>query len=203
MAIQDSNAERRNLTVLSMSIIVYYAAGGEFDGDVKLPLINLHFENKAVLAYFLWGILGWFLLRYWMVNKESWQDSHRHDLINAIPYRMIEVYLKFRFSSKVARNPNFERNSRYSITIDNDKKIQFIAKLATGQFSPSERIEPKGILDKLYLSILCLYLFVTRQTLSGYFTPYLLFIIAVCLGVSDWLKNGACLFFFSFDDRSL
>jgi hypothetical protein len=58
MAIQDSNAERRNLTLLSMSIIVYYAAGGVFDGGVKLPLVNLHFENKAALAYFLWGTFG-------------------------------------------------------------------------------------------------------------------------------------------------
>lgn len=189
MAIQDSNAERRNLTLLSMSIIVYYAAEGEFDGGIKLPLVNLHFENNIMLAYFLWGILVWFLLRYWMVNKGSWQSDHRHELISAIPYRMVKAYLKFKFSKMIASNDNFSGSIKYQIVEGAGKKLGFRIQQATGSFPLSNQKEPKGILDNLYLAILSLYLFFTKPTLSGYFVPYMLFLIAVFMGGNDWLQS--------------
>ncbi len=42
MQIQDSSPERRNLIILSISIIVFYLAGGELiDNSVRLQVVNI------------------------------------------------------------------------------------------------------------------------------------------------------------------
>ena len=44
LAYQDSNPERRNLTVLSLCIIIFYLAGGAFlSNEVRLQVINVKF----------------------------------------------------------------------------------------------------------------------------------------------------------------
>jgi hypothetical protein len=76
MALQDSNQERRNLTVLSLSIIVFYLADGSLqDVNVKLQIINVVFSKPEVLANFAWILLFWFCFRYRIVHKGSWNVS--------------------------------------------------------------------------------------------------------------------------------
>jgi len=77
MPYSDSNPERRNLTVLSLAIIVYYLAGGEFlNNEVKLVIINAKFNNPSVLIAFVWVMLCWFLFRYFVTQKKQGQVFH-------------------------------------------------------------------------------------------------------------------------------
>lgn len=70
MAIHDSDPERRNLVVTSLAFIVYYLAGGYItDNNVRMQIVNITFDNKAVLAVFVWVMLLWFAWRYWQTHK--------------------------------------------------------------------------------------------------------------------------------------
>ena len=191
MAIQDSNAERRNLTVLSMSIIIYYAAGGEFAGDVKLPLINLHFENQEVLAYFLWGILGWFLFRYWLVNKGDFRKGYIRELENGLPQWLTRLYIRPIFVDKFSESePEKSGYFVYTFYSVDDKKIGFsMEKSKSGMGTEREVIEIKGIKDRLFVKVCTACLLITRPTLTGYYVPYGLFLIAVYFGLTDWLQH--------------
>lgn len=72
MSIEDSNPERRNLMVLSTSIIVYYLAGGVIvDDQLTLELVNIKFAKGWVLQIFIWMMLLWFGFRYWIENRET------------------------------------------------------------------------------------------------------------------------------------
>jgi len=81
MAIQDSNPERRNVLVTSLSIIVFYLAGGEFtDSTVRLQMVNVHFSNPEILGYFIWGLLIWFFFRYWLIHQGSWKEEFYNEI---------------------------------------------------------------------------------------------------------------------------
>lgn len=70
MAIQDSDPERRNLSVASIAFILFYFGGGELaDNLVKLPIVNIRFTNTHFLAVAAWVALFWFLYRYWQKHR--------------------------------------------------------------------------------------------------------------------------------------
>jgi hypothetical protein len=75
MAIADGNAERRNLTVLSLSIIVYFLGGAEPTGQIGLPMVNVSFNNTEVLVATVWIMLLWFHFRYWQENHVEGNDT--------------------------------------------------------------------------------------------------------------------------------
>ena len=65
MAIEDDNPVRKNLTLLSTGIIVFYFSGGSLkNNELTLELINFQFENVGFLKGFIWAMLIWFLFRY-------------------------------------------------------------------------------------------------------------------------------------------
>lgn len=75
MAIADGNAERRNLTVLSLAIIVYFIAGARPTGQIGLPLVNVTFSNTYMLVTVVWMMLFWFNFRYWQENHLEGNDK--------------------------------------------------------------------------------------------------------------------------------
>ena len=70
MAIQDSDPERRNLVITSLSFIVFYLAGGHIpENTLKLQIVNITFNNTHVLIITAWLMLAWFAIRYWQTHK--------------------------------------------------------------------------------------------------------------------------------------
>jgi hypothetical protein len=70
LQIQDSSPERRNLTVTAFSIIIFYLAGAEFNNqEIRLQIINVHFTDPSILTSAVWGVLFWFAFRYWQTFR--------------------------------------------------------------------------------------------------------------------------------------
>jgi hypothetical protein len=69
--------EKRNLTVLSFAIVVFYLAGGSisFD-DVRLGIFNAHFEHTYIIVAAIWLVLIWFAFRYWVTTKGKYLQEH-------------------------------------------------------------------------------------------------------------------------------
>lgn len=108
-------------------------------------------------------------------------------MTSAIPQRFIDVYLIKRFSNIKAQRQEFSGGCKHSIITDNENKITFRMRQATGAFPVSHQIKPKGFFDRFYLFLLSSYLFLTRPTLSAYLVPYILALIAVVVGLADCL----------------
>lgn len=76
MPISDSNPERRNLVLISLAFILFYAAGGSFDGEkITLLVVNLQFSRPEVLTIFVWVFLFWFALRFYQKSHLVYQNE--------------------------------------------------------------------------------------------------------------------------------
>lgn len=81
MPYQDSNPERRNLMVLSMSIIIFTLGKAEIvDGKLTLPLINVVLRDPSELIVVLWLSLGWLIVQYFNVHHHGWTKGREDDL---------------------------------------------------------------------------------------------------------------------------
>ncbi len=191
MAIQDSNPERRNLSLLSISIIIYYAAGGEvIDDVVRLHVINVSFQKPEVLAYFVWGILCWFCFRYWQLNRDSWKKELFKEMVD------VSHHSSFLYSHLVKKfglggdfsNSHFEDRHWVKISHKGPLAITFqhIYKDDSGA-QKSETKEIQSIPDYVLLTLYGATMFFIRPTLSGYFVPYILFVLAVFFGIQGRL----------------
>ncbi|MCZ4286381.1 hypothetical protein O4H29_16240 [Marinobacter salarius] len=95
MPVADAHAERRNLTVLSLSIIVYFLAGGVPTGNISLPMLSIKFTRSEILAIMVWAILVWFHFRYWQETRSVFQAKIRDRLaIFAKSHQPLRNYLK-------------------------------------------------------------------------------------------------------------
>jgi len=185
MALHDSNPERRNLSVMSLSIIVFFLAGGEFtESTVRLQIINVYFSNSEVLSDFIWILLVWFLFRYWLIHQGSWKKEFASEL-NFVPTRIIYWHLTKRFEL----DDDFSRSyypNRHFLKIDGNSgtKLTFrhIYKNETDS-QLSDTIQVSTIGDRALVGLCAVYLFFRKPSLSGYFIPYFLFLWAVSLGV--------------------
>jgi hypothetical protein len=91
MAIQDSNAERRNLMVTSIGFIAYFYAGGSFpNSSVRLQVINADFSRPEVLSVMAWTAFIWFLYRYWVTHSGDFTKHFRGELYDL----RIKSYIK-------------------------------------------------------------------------------------------------------------
>lgn len=76
MAIQDSDPERRNLTVISLAFVAYFYAAGSFpSSEVKLHVVNATFGRPWVLGVIAWIAFFWFLYRYWLTHRDQFYSQ--------------------------------------------------------------------------------------------------------------------------------
>ena len=189
MAIQDSNPERRNLSLLSISIITFYAAGGEvIDNVVRFQIINVGFHKPEVLAYFVWGILCWFCFRYWLLNRDGWKKELFKEMVDTSNYSFL---LHRHIVKKFGLGTNFSRSyyvDKHWVALCPKGPLglvyQHIFKDDTGS-QQSETKDINTLLDKILLTLFGATMFFRKPTLSGYFVPYFLFLSAVLLGVQS------------------
>lgn len=72
MTYSDNNPERRNLTILSLAIIIFYLGEGYLlKSEISFTLVNIGFHNQAFLVTFVWIMLFWFLFRYAVTNRHT------------------------------------------------------------------------------------------------------------------------------------
>jgi len=190
MAIQDSNSERRNLSLLSLCIVVYYAAGGHLaDETVRLQIINVSFSKPVVLVYFIWSILFWFCFRYWLLNHNNYKESLFIEMDSTTVSLFFYKYLVSRFGLS-SNFSNSYYQDRHWVKVCKSAppgiKFQHTYKAGTGH-QQNEFIEIETIADKFHLIGHAVIIAFCKPTISGYFTPYVLFLAAILLGLKDWL----------------
>jgi hypothetical protein len=191
MALQDSNAERRNLTVLSVSIILYFLAGGALTSDiVRLQVINVEFQNPEVLKYFVWILLLWFGFRYWLLNKGSWKEPLVNELCSretcsAIYYpHLIKLFgLSEDYSLSYYKDRHWVKLEKSSVNL---VEFKHIFRSESGQ-QLSKKLEAETISDKIIIFRCIVELFFRQPTISGYFVPYFIFLWALFLIVKSAL----------------
>ncbi|MBT3017314.1 MAG: hypothetical protein KME63_16360 [Candidatus Thiodiazotropha sp. (ex Clathrolucina costata)] len=198
MAIQDSNAERRNLTVTSIAFIAYFYAGGSFpDTSVKLQVINAEFSQPEMLAVIAWGMLVWFIYRYWQAHGGSFVNDFRSEFNEWKSRQYIKKYVASRIGCDLAtdkvegyyvtsifwKNWYVSTSCVYATNIGrrSDGTIQSYSQ------GPSEKQIPEIKFTNLNGWVLAL-----RSTMecafkypsfSNYIVPYILALLAVCGGL--------------------
>lgn len=81
MTVHDSSPERRNLNILSISVILFYLADGKVEGSsLTMNMMNVSFGNTDMLRYSVVVFLLWFLFRYWVVNKDKFISDFTEEL---------------------------------------------------------------------------------------------------------------------------
>lgn len=190
MQVQDVSPERRNLVILSISIIVFYLAGGELSDDLlKLQVINITFKKPEILMYLVCLSLFWFCFRYWLVMQNSWNKEFSKEVSNN-NLSIFYFYFMYKFNlPNDTIKPYFENKHWFGIEFFEYKKIFKISHTYDDSNGKQKRDHKKmaSFIDQLIILIYVIYLFFRRPSLSTYYVPYLLFTYAVVLGIFNTL----------------
>lgn len=199
MAYQDSNPERRNLTLLSMAIILFYLGDGKIIGEtIRFQVVNIQFENPEILSYFTWILLLWFALRYWQTHRHKPSLAFKDDIESLSNNRLIRWYAKKSFNLPYNKLKGFNAvslsimNSKWTIQCqilhdaEFDEKGNIILVKNTSWSKKKEVTGVIGILLKIYLSMNAI---LTKTGVSEYFVPYLLFFTALMLPCLELFKE--------------
>lgn len=189
MAISESVPERRNLVVLSLAIILFYAAGGNFlDNTLALQVVRIEFSNRNFLRIFVWVSLVWFAYRYWLVQQGTWREGYLNELSSDECKFIYYTHLvrRFQLSNSGAEN-------KHSVCIDvrtqgNKLKFLHVCRDDSGK-QILAYIEPTFRRDGFRLLLCHIYIFFRRPSLSTYFFPYALFITAIVFGIWNAALN--------------
>ena len=175
MDIKDGVPERRNLTMLAMTIIVFYIGEATFEGGkAKLMLLNVEFHNLVALKYLAFVMLCWFLFRYIVASIEPFQNAIKKDV------RSIDAKENFIRCTDV--NPDIVTLEEVWVNWHTGKKC--FGYNWTKNKSPMYS-------DRKY----CLYLFLassfikqffTKPTISAYIAPILLTGFAFYMSTQTW-----------------
>lgn len=158
MAIQDTDAERRNLSVTSIAFIAYFAGGGFVDGAINLGVINATFSKPKVLAVMAWVILLWFFYRYWVTHKKAFSKAYWSEINELKNHSIIRRYVNQNLpqDSKllplINKEPNNDEDKGF--VVDSMKKVDKavvvvvdhadkVERSATGEISSYHM--PKGL----------------------------------------------------------
>ena len=93
MKYQDNDPERRNLVITSFAFILFSWGEGSFrDGNVNFQIVNLHFDNTVALGVIAWGMLLWFLYRYWLKYSGTFNHIFLTEISKYKHHPMIKNY---------------------------------------------------------------------------------------------------------------
>ena len=187
MSYQDSNPERRNLVLLSLSIIVFYLAGGKLvSTDVRLQVVNVAFSKPEVLVAAVWCLLFWFCYRYWLVHQGSWKKGYCQEMtkdngVAKIAYARMKKKFELGEDYSASYFPG-KHWLKFSGKGPENLVFQHIYRRENGQQN-SESREISGFADRVIILICGLWLFFRQPTLSTYFIPYIMFMCSAALGM--------------------
>lgn len=200
MPIQDSNPERRNLTVTAFSFVIYYLAEGTVVGSViSLPIVNVQFEDVRMLAIIAWFTLGWFAFRYWQTSRGKISES----FITAIECQNLPDFVKLYIQTHVKDVGLTEKKKELRCGLIRSKEgwrvhynpVDKIDVDSDGTFEKRGALtietvsEIKIPVHVLFFLFSCLVMRLVKYNfgLVSLVVPYLLFILAIILGVKSYL----------------
>jgi hypothetical protein len=188
MPVHDSNPERRNLTVLSLCIILFYIGGGEFnDRSIKLQVVNVDFSRPEVLACFAWGLLGWFCFRYWQVHQGEWKEKFGLEVtkggIDCTSFfrNYLNKKIKASYDSSFTGFENLYKVELATTGINNTLYFKCFLKNEANQKKERSFIISSNP-DRFIFFRYAIRMSVRCSSVPGYFVPYLLFFTAFFLG---------------------
>jgi hypothetical protein len=192
MAIEDSTPERRNLTVLAASIILFYIGDGVIkDNTLTLEIINVEFSNTGALKAALWVMLCWFLFRYWVAHHHMIKDLINQELHGkkyGLSFFTQTIKRTLGVPENVsARNVHFVRYANNISSclclvdpVDPNDPQEYDESDRRHAMQPDVR---DGFHLRLILFMACVRLFFTHPSLTAYYVPYLLAFTAITLGL--------------------
>jgi len=189
--IQDGFAERRNLIVISLAIIVYYWAGGSLDDEstIRLVLMNVKFHYPLVLFTFVWFLFLYFIFRYWVTSKSFGEESIRrkmhtefHQLhINKKHHQHLLGELK-----KALPGLNIDTPFRYWTIEYKGNAIKFRVLEANGV---AREVDVKGFKNRWILLKTMIRGYFKFAEVNAYYTPFILAWVAFfTLTINTYLK---------------
>ena len=192
--IQDSNPERRNLTVFSLAIILYYFADGSLIGnDVKLHIVNIKFSNPGVISIFLWAALCWFCLRFYQTTRGKYLAAYKEEIKNFSNNWLLRLYANRVFG--ISYN---KKNGYNHAKIDYEKNYWYISCQKIGDITYDENnviigyeggkgwTNNKKITGFMGFAILLYFRILSvliKPAFSSFVFPYILFFTAILLYV--------------------
>lgn len=189
MAIEDSNPERRNLTVMSAAIIMFYLADGQFANkrEITLEIIDVTFNNASALTIMMWFMLFWFAFRYWIENKNRIMNEFYYELNRSIylSWFINSFYGKKLFPNvKDGFNPSQTRFVYYTnpaLSADDSPTDLCLQFSDEGRIVGETRVDAPAKYGIVF--ILLFRLAFTKRNISANIIPLFLFMCAVLLGI--------------------
>lgn len=181
----DTDPHRRNLSVTAFAFIVYYVAGGYFtEKSVRFQVVNMEFNKPELLAAFAWGLLFWFLFRYWQTRSENLYYILIDELNGMTNESIMKRYIKKLPENKDKKDMRIT-NIRPQFEL---KRILYDSIYTQGQGSASNRTVGANLHGSHGRVVFASLLIKTSIIHSGFFThvtPYLLFYTALFFGVNS------------------
>jgi hypothetical protein len=195
MPYQESNPERRNLTVASLAFLTYFWGGGHLSSSsVKLFIVDAQFTRPGILAVMAWAMLFWFFYRYWLMHWGSYWATF-HPEVNKRSREIAYLRNLVEPDARKAVKSSHTFTQMEHAHLQWDKKTKWIVAyscLATLN-NPPDRCTPApetfsghrpllGWSDHLALSLACLRAALFEKATSSIVAPYILFGLAVISG---------------------
>lgn len=209
MAIQDSNAERRNLVVTAIAFIAYFYGDGNFANHaVTLQVVSINFSNTKFLAGMAWAAFIWFIYRYWLLNSGEFTKGFTSEFYAL--YKTIDVSKHLEKKTKLKFLLNYEPaegESGYivngikwegccvhvsyvnAVKVERDSKTNEFRTFSYASPTVLRALEYKftGISDWLLAIRLTLRIFFKERSFSDHFVPYIISAIALFGPLYRWL----------------
>lgn len=123
--LESTGAERKNLVVLSVIIILYYAAGGHIDDgtdNVSLGFINVAFSNPELISYFVWVILWWFAIRFYQIIWPEYLKRFSEEIESSSKRGLLYTYFIDRELEVMGRHRGQGYDTYHLFKGDDEKK---------------------------------------------------------------------------------
>jgi len=186
MPISDSNAERKNLIIISIAFILFYAAGGRFNDDaIRVIVVNLSFSRPEVLAAFSWLLLFWFCLRFYQKSSKKFIHELKVEAgRSAVPHSLEALACHLAKEQLQGANRSDHINKKISIMSTNlfeEAPISVTCNFmkTSSQSVHQERVLINGVSGYYYRYRALLIQIFLGNAFAELAVPYLLFILAV------------------------
>lgn len=178
----NSTTERKNLVILSWSIILFTLTEGNIEGNkITLPLINIEFSNMENLLYLVWIMLCWFLLRFWQTHKMIFLNKTVEYIQANYDEKFIDSYIENELNIKIDPNGNNITDVSYKYK----NIIWFNQKDEMSTFGESEHqtIQMSGVDFQLFNLKNHLKAYLYSDAITVYFMPYIFAFFAIYLNL--------------------
>ncbi|WP_278403636.1 hypothetical protein [Pseudoalteromonas ruthenica] len=207
MSLQDSNAERRNLTLISLSFIIYIIGEGSLtENELRLQVISVTFRDIEALTMIVWAAFAWCLYRYAVVNRGAFVDEYSRDINSLKDHRFLISYLNHLTGKSIrSRNSLNFLGGDSSLVVESlhRKGLFFYARICEKKINISienkvsgERRVENGLYELVrlggirgfFVSVRLLFsAAIFRPSFFGYISPYLLSFFAIFLAIDKYI----------------